>query len=774
MSAKLNVMKMNPIDSDPIRPATGSSRQPLTHFFIYENLNLVGDRVFDKDEITIGSSKRADVFLDHGSIADIHALVNYKDDQVFLTNHHPQDGLRLNGRAVGLAELQHEDVIDIGPFSLKIELVPAVPASSEPPSATYAVRLVNRYASEQARQSAAEQLSRMMRVEQSKILALLAKPHFVLKKGLGGIEAARVQNALLKGGVVCDVRLEETQGEVEAAEQPVLTEFAAHPAKRADLSEQETHDPNQVTEEPNRSNLAAETPPAPIVVPVETVAFTDIYQDEEDEDEEETWEAPFSLPGLLDQASRPTVGANRSAEQWQVVKTIGESVVDVCHLKGRKRYYVPTDEGRLCLVSTRSRGDGHVTISSAFTGYMENSSGEATADLEGYKIPEYKQLKKRDLYRIPLPDDGAVVIEAAGGRYRIAPVESHPTPQVATIRQTSDFSWRHWASSLGVHFFLLLCFSVYLYFQAIAPMKPEPHFVKIDPSLLRQLQQPEVPPKPKTPPPPKPEPEKAVETVRPQKEKPVRKKAAPTKVARNQKSRRKGANTGPVSKHPKAGGGFGEGNIKNRNINQTGILSVLGSSKIGGPSEAIASVTNLDAVPVPGATDKNFSVGGLKGALGNGKIAVATGEIMQTKGSRQVLRSAGARGKGEVAALERGTTGKKQVQAMVTAKMSRTVQIKGGMSREMVKRVIDQHLEEITYCYETALMSNPNILGRIVFEWKIKMDGSVGEIRIVNSSVNSHEIHQCIKSAIKSWQFPKPTGAEVVVSYPFVFDLVTF
>ena len=203
-------------------------------------------------------------------------------------------------------------------------------------------------------------------------------------------------------------------------------------------------------------------------------------------------------------------------------------------------------------------------------------------------------------------------------------------------------------------------------------------------------------------------------------------------------------------------------------------MSVLGSASLAGPTEAIAAVTNLDAVPVPGATEKNFTVGGLKGSLGNGKIAVATGQIVQTKGSQQVLRSAGARGKGEVAALERGSTGKKQVQAMVTAKMSRTVKIEGGMSREMVKRVIDQHLDEITNCYETALMTNPNILGRIVFEWKILMNGRVGEIRIVASSVNSNEIHDCIKSAIKSWQFPKPVGAEVVVSYPFVFDLVAF
>ena len=138
------------------------------------------------------------------------------------------------------------------------------------------------------------------------------------------------------------------------------------------------------------------------------------------------------------------------------------------------------------------------------------------------------------------------------------------------------------------------------------------------------------------------------------------------------------------------------------------------------------------------------------------------------------MRSAGASGDGQVAALEKGDTGKKKIQAMVTAKLNRTVKIEGGMSREMVKRVIDQHLSEITYCYESALISNPSIMGRISFEWKILMSGKVGEIRILASSVNSHEVHSCIKSAIKSWQFPKPAGTEVIVSYPFVFDLVAF
>ena len=776
--------------------------QPLTQFYIYEDLDLICNRVFNKEQITIGSSQEADLCLEHHSVEQIHALVQYRDDQVFLTNKFPQNGMRLNGRNVGLAELQHEDVIDIGPFSLKIKMTAAESPEQIEQDANFAVRLVNRYSSPQSMQTAAKHLAKMLRADTERILPLLAKEHHVLKKGLSGFKAAQIQNALLKAGVVCDVQMDSSQPSSDPASTPVAIEApspstARPPQTPVNKTVQSyvkavTREPIAEVEPPrppepepiapaiaeNRTAVAneASVERIPHHVPLE-VSFTEIYQDEIDDDEDEIWDASFSLKVNLGEMPYGERNDRRlpGQEQLQVVKTIGESVVDVRFLKGRQKYYVHTDQGHIRLVDAKPKGDSYVNILPSFNGYIQTPSGETTADLDSYKTPDYLKVKKKTAYRIPLSKGNVTVVEAGGCRYRIAQVPRHLSPEVAVAARPSEFSWRHWASSAGVHCFLILCLSVYLYFQAAAPRAPEPHFVKIDPSMLQQLEPPKVPPKPKEPP-PKPEPVKMAEKVKPPKKKTVKKKKAPVKVAKSRTTKKKKmARSRQVSRHPKAGGGFGKGNIKNRNINQTGILSVLGSSSIGGPSQAIASVTNLDAVPVPGATEKNFSVGGLKGSLGNGKISVATGgAIMQTKGSQQVLRSAGARGKGDVAALERGTTGKKQVQAMVTAKMSRNVKIEGGMSREMVKRVIDQHLEEITFCYETALMTNPNILGRMVFEWKILMNGRVGEIRIVASSVNSHEIHSCIKSAIKSWRFPKPVGAEVVVSYPFVFDLVSF
>jgi outer membrane biosynthesis protein TonB len=778
--------------------------RPLTEFYIYEDLDLVCNRVFNKGRITIGSNHDADLYLAHPSVEQSHAVVHYLDNQVFLTNNYPQNGLLLNGRAVGLAELQQEDVIDIGPFSLKIKMTAAQSTGKSRQDANHAVRLVNRYSTARSRLTAARHLAQMLRTDVKRVLPLISKDHHILKKGLTRFKAAKIQNALLKAGVVCDVQANLSKPPVHQDPGPEAMQMAQPAAPRppqpvapqvhrpggksvskpkpaaAEVSpEHATAKPvdSGVIKNSSHTAIAADVdgighPPAP------EVSFTEIFEDDVDGDEE-VWQARFSLKTDLGKATSKNKNVRHLPEktQLQIVKTIGESVVDVRFLEGGQKYTIDTEQGPLHLVETQSKGDGYVNILPTLSGYIQTPCGETKADLASYKTPDCLKIEKKTRQRIPLPETDVVVIEADGCSYRIAWVMVHGSPEIGIAERPSEFSWRHWATSAGVHLFLVLLLSIWAYFQSAPPQPPEPHFVRIDPSMLKK---PEPPPKPRIQPkpiePPQPEPVKVVEKVKkPSKKKTPKKKKIQTKIAQKRPPKKKSAPTEPLRRKPKSGGGSGKGTIKNRNIHQTGILSALGNSSIAGPSQAIAAVANLDAVTVPDTKEKNFSVGGLKGSLGNGKITIAKGgAIMQTKGSKQVLRSAGIHGKGGVAALEQGTTGQKKVQAMVTAKLSRAVKIEGGMSREMVKRVIDRHLEEITFCYETALMSNPNILGRMVFEWKIKMNGRVGEIRIVASSVNSYEIHNCIKAAIKSWQFPKPVGSEVVVSYPFVFDLVSF
>jgi outer membrane biosynthesis protein TonB len=385
---------------------------------------------------------------------------------------------------------------------------------------------------------------------------------------------------------------------------------------------------------------------------------------------------------------------------------------------------------------------------------------------------------------VAVVEPGDTVVVADGDcEYQVRHILRSESPTIIHRPKPREITWRHWGTSAGFHLVFLLIACIIFTINSRTPEEENLHFVKIDMSQFDEQPIPEVEEIPKPEPekkvePPKVEPAKA-EPVAPRVEKKVEKKTTQTAKATPQVTPdvSGGSKDADTNSHPDAGGGFGEGNIANRNINQTGLLSLLGDGPDAGsssPGAAIAEVTNLDAVEVPGASGNQFSVGGIKGSLGNGKISLASGQAVQTKGSHQVLRSVGASGPGTVAAMEKGEIGNKQVKGMVTAKMSKTVTIQGGMSREMVKRVIDAHLDEIQYCYESALIENAAIMGRIVYEWKILMSGNVGEVRIVSSSVNSHIIHDCIKEAIKTWQFPKPVGSEVVVSYPFVFDLVGF
>jgi hypothetical protein len=227
---------------------------------------------------------------------------------------------------------------------------------------------------------------------------------------------------------------------------------------------------------------------------------------------------------------------------------------------------------------------------------------------------------------------------------------------------------------------------------------------------------------------------------------------------------------------PKAGGGH-KGTVVNRNVNDMGLLATLGM-KTGieiKPNEALASVTNMDAVTSTHAREARIKVGGLIGDLGDSRIAIPSGGVINNKGAADVLRSAGIGGKGTVAALESGNTGQRAVSGAVSAPLTKKVKFKGGgISREAVAKVINDHIDEINYCYETSLINDPTLMGKIEFEWVILLSGKVGEVRIKSSTVKSNEIHACIKSAIRTWVFPKPQGSAVEVSYPFVFDVSGF
>jgi pSer/pThr/pTyr-binding forkhead associated (FHA) protein/outer membrane biosynthesis protein TonB len=727
-------------NEDMARP--NEKRCPIQALFhVYEDETFLGKRLFENDSLSIGSSRKADILLNHQSVEEIHAVVRLDGSRLILNNHYPNDGLRVNGLSVESVPLKSRDIINIGPYEIQVE-IEALP----PPSAV----------TEVVDASKASKTTKQKRKTTAKPIALPP----VRKDSNPYSPSTPAESDQLD---FSDISSENGIHQKEVLPSKKMI-GGRHPS---DGTQTEFMLSSEALQEPAKTSETA--------VEVPQFQFSDDEEIDEDDAEEALWVAPFSLQDKLNEPAQPARIPKNLPKHLSIIKNIASEVADVAHLGGGKSYYIPDKKGARLFARQTAQGIGQVYFTQSMCGYVKNVD-QTTVDLDRYKVETYLYNRRKQIYRFTVPDDAVVVILDGDISFTVNHCAIGLLSDIKEAILPKSLTWRHWTASLGFHLFLILVAGILYCFQATAPLDNQPRFVKIDPSLLQQLEMKKVKiekPKPKeTPPPPTPEPQKLARKTGPVKKTTQPKPAPKTTAAK--KTIQKVAKAARPSKHPKAGGGFGKGNTTNRNVNQAGLLSLLGNSKIAGSSDAIASVTNLDAVPSPGATQKNYSVGGIKGSLGTGKIAVTHDTIIQTRGSTQVLRSAGASGSGRVAALEKGKTGKKQVQAMVTAKMTRTVKIQGGMSREAVKRVIDQHLDEITMCYETALLSNQSISGRVVFEWKILMSGRVGEIKIVASNINSNEIHECIKASIKGWQFPIPTGSEVVVSYPFVFDLVAF
>jgi len=94
--------------------------------------------------------------------------------------------------------------------------------------------------------------------------------------------------------------------------------------------------------------------------------------------------------------------------------------------------------------------------------------------------------------------------------------------------------------------------------------------------------------------------------------------------------------------------------------------------------------------------------------------------------------------------------------------------LRGSLDKEIVRRVVRQHLNEVRFCYEQALVRRPALAGRIVAQFTIAPTGRVLASALQSSSLGETTVDACIVAATRRWEFPRPAGGGiVVVSYPF-------
>ena len=189
------------------------------------------------------------------------------------------------------------------------------------------------------------------------------------------------------------------------------------------------------------------------------------------------------------------------------------------------------------------------------------------------------------------------------------------------------------------------------------------------------------------------------------------------------------------------GGGSAASNVLGPGGLGSGINNSLGGTK-GGAGLG-------DAYGVGGMGTRGTGPGGGGNALGIGGLG--------TKGS--------GHGRGGYGEIDLGGRGKED-----TIFVPGHTTVVGGLSREVINRVIQKHMNEIKYCYEKELTKDPGLYGKITVLFMIEGTGRVGEALVQQTTMSSEPVEGCIVNHVRRWMFPSPQGGGTVqVTYPYVF-----
>ena len=154
------------------------------------------------------------------------------------------------------------------------------------------------------------------------------------------------------------------------------------------------------------------------------------------------------------------------------------------------------------------------------------------------------------------------------------------------------------------------------------------------------------------------------------------------------------------------------------------------------------------------------------------RARVAGGETTESP-PRPIRRAdlAGRPGGGSGSGYGRGAGGFRGRNAKVPQIRSGNADVRGSLSKEVIRRVIQRHINEVRFCYEQELNSRPDLSGRVQVKFIISPSGAVQAANVESSSLGAARAEQCIAKAVRRWTFPAPDGGGIViVSYPFVLE----
>lgn len=189
-------------------------------------------------------------------------------------------------------------------------------------------------------------------------------------------------------------------------------------------------------------------------------------------------------------------------------------------------------------------------------------------------------------------------------------------------------------------------------------------------------------------------------------------------------------------------------------VSSKGLLGLLTGAGSNVKGEAITDV--LGEAASQRDLDKTLgNLDGLKKSDQSGGAAIikkGQGQLTQ-KGSR-TTETGGIDDllveKGQLKATDMKRTGNIVLEDVSEVADERGIKSESRHSDE-VSEVVNRHNSSIQYCYQRELKQNPDLKGKLVVRFTISPDGTVKDVKIVSSTLNSSSIERCVISRIKRW-----------------------
>ncbi len=217
----------------------------------------------------------------------------------------------------------------------------------------------------------------------------------------------------------------------------------------------------------------------------------------------------------------------------------------------------------------------------------------------------------------------------------------------------------------------------------------------------------------------------------------------------------------------RGGGGVGEGTIGLGSVGMVGHGGGGGSDAFGSGSGVLGVLAKEQDGDTYG-TLKGDMVGEAYGAIGLDMVGTGRaydGVAEEKSGKKKEARKSNKPGTSTGYGRGFGTRS-----STVPRIRQGQATVQGALDREIIRRIVRQHLNEIRYCYNRGLTRNPNLAGKVTVNFVIDGEGKVVNSNVLATTLSDPQVGTCVAKRALRWKFPDPRGGGTVrVTYPFVF-----